>query len=76
MKVIILSIILMLQTVTAQNKYPPLKIGAAAPEFNLKGVDGKMHSLKDYKAKVLAIVFNCNHCPTCLLYTSPSPRDS
>ena len=68
MKVIILSMIFMLQTLAAQNKYPTLKIGASAPDFSLKGVDGEMHSLGDYKAKVLAIVFNCNHCPTAQAY--------
>src|SRR5882672_4443994 len=42
-----------------------LEIGASAPDFNLPGVDGKSYSLKDFaQAKVLAIVFTCNHCPT------------
>lgn len=46
-----------------------LEIGAAAPEFNLPGVDGKMHRLADYRnAKVLVIVFTCNHCPTAQAY--------
>ena len=56
--------------VSADNspKYPTLEIGTKAPEFSLKGVDGKMHSLSEYKAKVLAIVFNCNHCPTAQAY--------
>lgn len=41
-----------------------LEIGAAAPDFSLPGVDGKTHSLKDFSsAKVLAVVFTCNHCP-------------
>ena len=52
----------------ADPKYKALEIGVAAPDFNLKGVDGKMHKLGDYKAKVLAIVFNCNHCPTAQAY--------
>ena len=52
----------------AQPKIKPLVIGAAAPDFELKGVDGKMHKLGDYKSKVLAIVFNCNHCPTAQAY--------
>ncbi len=46
-----------------------LAIGAAAPDFNLPGVDGKMHRLADYsEAKVLVIVFTCNHCPTAQAY--------
>ncbi|MCE6987750.1 redoxin domain-containing protein [Dyadobacter sp. CY323] len=46
-----------------------LKIGAAAPDFNLLGVDGKRYSLKSFaSADVLAIVFTCNHCPTAQAY--------
>jgi len=41
-----------------------LQIGQAAPDFNLPGVDGKNHSLADFKqAKLLVVVFSCNHCP-------------
>ena len=54
----------------ASPKYKTLEIGSAAPDFELKGVDGKMHKLGDYKQKVLAIVFNCNHCPTAQAYES------
>src|SRR5688500_391642 len=47
----------------------PLEIGAAAPDFNLPGVDGKNHSLKDFAAaKVLVVLFTCNHCPTAQAY--------
>ncbi|MCX5646457.1 MAG: redoxin domain-containing protein [Phycisphaerae bacterium] len=46
-----------------------LEIGAKAPNFVLPGVDGKMHQLAEYdKAKVLVIVFTCNHCPTAQAY--------
>src|SRR5258705_2525686 len=46
-----------------------LKIGAKAPDFNLPGVDGKTYSLKDFAdAKILVIVFTCNHCPTAQAY--------
>jgi thiol-disulfide isomerase/thioredoxin len=48
---------------------PPLAIGAPAPDFDLPGVDGRRHALKDFaSAKVLAIVFTCNHCPTAQAY--------
>jgi len=48
---------------------PILPIGSAAPDFNLPGIDGKTHSLKEYAAaKVLAIVFTCNHCPVAQMY--------
>jgi peroxiredoxin len=41
-----------------------LSIGSKPPNFSLKGVDGKQHSLDEYKdAKVLVIAFTCNHCP-------------
>ncbi len=46
-----------------------LETGAAAPDFNLPGVDGKFYSLKDFKdARALVIVFTCNHCPTAQAY--------
>ncbi|MBZ0253843.1 MAG: thioredoxin family protein [Candidatus Methylomirabilis sp.] len=41
-----------------------LSIGAAAPDFSLKGVDGKTHRLADYADfPVLVVMFTCNHCP-------------
>jgi peroxiredoxin len=46
-----------------------LPIGASAPDFALKGVDGKMYSLASFKkARVLVIIFTCNHCPTAQSY--------
>ena len=48
---------------------PTLKIGSLAPDFSLKGIDGKMHSLDEYKnTKILALLFTCNHCPTAQAY--------
>jgi thiol-disulfide isomerase/thioredoxin len=48
---------------------PILKIGSPAPDFNLPGIDGKMHALKEYASnKVLAIVFTCDHCPVAQMY--------
>ena len=39
-------------------------LGSPAHDFHLKGIDGEMHSLVDYaEAKVLVLVFMCNHCP-------------
>jgi peroxiredoxin len=40
-----------------------LRTGSIAPDFTLKGVDMKMHSLHDYKCKTTLVVFICNHCP-------------
>lgn len=48
---------------------PTLAIGASAPDFALPGIDGKTHRLEDYAdAKVLAVLFTCNHCPTAQAY--------
>jgi len=48
---------------------PTLAIGSPAPEFSLPGIDGRTHTLTDYaNAKVLAILFTCNHCPTAQAY--------
>src|ERR1017187_5107701 len=49
--------------------HPTLAVGSPAPGFSLPGIDGKVHELGDYSsARVLAIVFTCNHCPTAQLY--------
>ncbi|OYU95181.1 MAG: thioredoxin family protein [Bacteroidetes bacterium B1(2017)] len=41
-----------------------LKPGDSGIDFNLKGVDGKMHSLANMSEnKGFIIVFTCNHCP-------------
>ena len=55
--------------IQADEVHPVLAIGAPAPDFNLPGVDGKMHTLAEYaSANLLAVVFECNHCPTSQLY--------
>jgi thiol-disulfide isomerase/thioredoxin len=53
-----------------QTDVPPiLKIGSPAPNFDLPGIDGKMHALKDYaSSKVLVVIFSCNHCPVAEMY--------
>jgi peroxiredoxin len=40
-----------------------LKTGSRAPDFKLKGIDGMIHSLGNYKSKATLVVFICNHCP-------------
>jgi len=58
-------------TLGAQDHPPTLAIGSTAPDFDLPGVDGANHRLGDYaSAKVLVIVFTCNHCPTAQMYES------
>ena len=49
--------------------HPILPIGSPAPDFSLPGIDGQTHTLKEYAgAKVLAVVFESNHCPVSILY--------
>src|SRR6185312_12893370 len=51
------------------DEHKTLEIGASAPDFKLQGIDGKTYTLESFKnAKVLAVVFICNHCPTSQAY--------
>jgi peroxiredoxin len=46
-----------------------LPLGSSSPDFSLRAVDGHNYTLKDFaKAKILVIVFTCNHCPTSQYY--------
>jgi len=41
-----------------------LELGKTAPDFKLKGTDGKDYSIDSFKdAKLLIVLFTCNHCP-------------
>ena len=43
---------------------PENELGAACPDFTLKGTDLKNHSLKEFQnGKPLVVMFICNHCP-------------
>ena len=54
---------------SAQQKIKMLEIGRQAPDFNLPGVDGRNYRLADFaEAKILVVVFTCNHCPTAQVY--------
>jgi peroxiredoxin len=56
-------------TVLGQQSHPILAIGSPAPNFELPGVDGKIHKLSDYaNSKVLVVVFTCDHCPIAQMY--------
>ncbi len=49
----------------AEEGVADLKIGEAAPDFLLPGIDGKTHTLAEYReGKVLVIFFTSSHCPT------------
>src|SRR3984893_8098366 len=51
------------------DEHKTLPLGSPAPDFNLPGVDGKTYSLASFKeAKIVIIVFTCNHCPTAQAY--------
>ncbi|EDY18673.1 Redoxin domain protein [Chthoniobacter flavus Ellin428] len=49
----------------AEDGLHDLQIGDPAPDFSLPGIDGKTHTLAEYKdAKLLMIAFISNHCPS------------
>jgi peroxiredoxin len=51
------------------DEHKTLAIDSQAPDFKLPGIDGKSYSLSSFKgAKILVIVFTCNHCPTAQAY--------
>jgi peroxiredoxin len=57
--------------IAAPDGFTELRIGDKAPDFDLPGVDGKRYLLRDFAdAKLLLVVFTCNHCPTAQAYES------
>jgi peroxiredoxin len=49
--------------------FKALAIGDPAPDFKLPGVDGRTYTLANFAdARVLVVVFTCNHCPTANAY--------
>jgi peroxiredoxin len=67
---VVVVLLLIANPFTGNGQHPEtLKTGSQAPDFNLKGVDGKMYSLKSFASSpILAVVFTCNHCPTAQAY--------
>jgi hypothetical protein len=51
----------------ADETHPTLEIGSKAPDFRLKGIDGRFHSLKDSKHYSI-LIFTANHCLTAQAY--------
>jgi peroxiredoxin Q/BCP len=49
--------ILVLKYVANKNKVAPLKVGAIAPEFDLKGTYGRQIRLADYRGQNVVLVF-------------------
>src|SRR5690349_22824335 len=57
--------------IQANLEHPVLPIGSPLPSFSLPGVDGKTHTAAQYSGtRLLAIVFESNHCPVSQLYES------
>ncbi len=55
---------------------PPAERGWQAPDFILKGTDGKKYSLKDVVGrKGLVVMFVCNHCPFVKAISEKIKRD-
>jgi thiol-disulfide isomerase/thioredoxin len=47
----------------------PLAIGSPMPHFELPGIDDRTYTPESFKdAKVLCLIFTCNHCPTAQRY--------
>ena len=48
-----------------------LKIGEHAPDFSLRGIDGKTYTLESFSgSELLVLIFTANHCPTAQAYES------
>jgi peroxiredoxin len=69
LQVIILSAVLLIGALTIaksvfmDHKYP--LVGDKAPDFKLVGLDGNMHSLADYRGKMVLINFWGTYCAPC-----------
>jgi peroxiredoxin len=47
----------------------PLSLGSSAPDFDLPAVQDRNYRLSDFDAaRVLVVIFTCNHCPTAQAY--------
>jgi peroxiredoxin len=69
LSLLIPSVLALLAAPAAAKEVTTLEINAPAPELNLPSVDGKKYRLADFAdAKVLVVVFTCNHCPTAQAY--------
>ncbi len=65
----VLLLLAFLPAAATETPHPILSLGSPAPNFQLPGVDGRLHQLSDYSASpVLVVVFTCNHCPIAQMY--------
>ena len=69
MRPLALLLAILAASIALAEDHPTLPLGSVAPDFDLPGVDGKNHTLAEFQdAKLLAVVFTCNHCPTAQAY--------
>lgn len=71
MRTLLASCLLLLSALaaTAATNPPVMPLGTPLPDFKLPGVDGRTWTPADFAAaKVLVVVFTCNHCPTAQAY--------
>ena len=70
MRSLLASCLFVLAALSAAAANPPvLPLGSPLPDFKLPGVDGKTYTPADFAAaKILMVVFTCNHCPTAQAY--------
>jgi len=60
----LLLVLALLPAAAAATEHPILSLGSPAPNFQLPGVDGRMHQLSDYSdSPVLAVVFHLQSLP-------------
>jgi thiol-disulfide isomerase/thioredoxin len=64
-----LIVLLIACTLSYGRDHKTLAIGSPAPDFNLLSTEGRMVSLSSFtSAKILVVIFTCNHCPTAQAY--------
>ncbi|HEY3365756.1 MAG TPA: redoxin domain-containing protein [Symbiobacteriaceae bacterium] len=57
--------VLLVPTNTSKAPGTGIAVGAKAPDFELKGIDGKSYKLSDLKGKAVMIDFFATWCPSC-----------
>jgi peroxiredoxin len=69
LSLLVSGVLLIVAQSTFAKEVTPLEIGASGPALDLPGVDDKTYRLDDFAdAKLLVVIFTCNHCPTAQAY--------
>jgi peroxiredoxin len=63
--ILIFSLVFSSCTTDDEEVMEPLEMGATAPAFSLKSLDGANVSLSDFSNKVVVLFFFGNNCPSC-----------